>query len=190
MNQVAAILNHVVLYRYSLILALSAAAGICFFMASCSYERIPSHRAALVAFAAVVFSIPLSRLVYWYGRADSFPSFVLAVTTPSTKAFALTGAFAGCALSALLFSRNQERAKILDSMSLAGCWAISLGRLGCFFTATDRGQIMSQLTGLPWAYPVLNVSGQMEYRFATFLFQSASAGLLGLFLTALFFRKK
>ena len=190
MNQVAAILNHVVLYRYSLILALSAAAGICFFMASCSYERIPSHRAALVAFAAVVFSIPLSRLVYWYGRADSFPSFVLAVTTPSTKAFALAGAFAGCALSALLFSRNQERAKILDSISLAGCWAISLGRLGCFFTATDRGQIMSQLTGLPWAYPVLNVSGQMEYRFATFLFQSASAGLLGLFLTALFFRKK
>ena len=190
MNQVAAILNNVVLYRYSLILALAAGAGICFFMACCSFARIPSHRAALAALTAVLISLPLSRLVYWYGRADSFSSFFQALTTGSTKSFALAGVFAGCVLAALLVGERGKRGILLDCMSVAGCWAIALGRLGCFFTAMDRGQIMTRLTALPWAYPVANASGQLEYRFAAFLFQAAVAAVLGLFLTVLFSRKQ
>jgi len=49
---------------------------------------------------------------------------------------------------------------------------------------------MAHRTSLPWAYPVVTVSGQLEYRFATFLFQSAVAASLGIFLTVVFFRKK
>ncbi len=190
MNQIAAILNHIVLYRYSLILALAAGAGICFFMAFSSHARISSHRAAAAAFTAILFSLPLSRLIYWYGRADSFSSLYQALTVSSTKSFALTGAFLGCLLSALLFGKQGKRAVMLDCMSVSGCWAISLGRLGCFFSPMDRGQIMTHLTSLPWAYPVTNASGQLEYRFATFLFQAAVAALLGIVLTILFFRKK
>lgn len=190
MNQVAAILNNVVLYRYSLILALADGAGICFFMACCSFARIRSHRAALAALTAVLFSLPLSRLVYWYGRADSFSSLFQALTTASTKSFALAGVFAGCSAAALLVAERGKKGTMLDCMSIAGCWAIALGRLGCFFTATDRGQIMGRLTALPWAYPVANASGQLEYRFATFLFQAAVAAALGLFLTVLFSRRK
>ena len=86
MNQIAAILNHIVLYRYSLILALAAGAGICFFMAFSSHARISSHRAAAAAFAAILFSLPLSRLIYWYGRADSFSSLYQALLHPPQKA--------------------------------------------------------------------------------------------------------
>lgn len=190
MNQIAAILNSVVLYRYSLVLALAGAAGVCFFMACCSHANIPSLRAAATVLTAVVLSLPLSRLVYWYGRPDSFASLSQALTTPATEAFALAGAMAGCILAVLLLSEWERRREMLDCLSVAGCWAISLGRLGAFFTSTDRGQVMVQLTGLPWAYPVANASGQLEYRFATFLSQAAVTAVLALVLTLVFFRKK
>ena len=187
MNSVAAILNSLVLYRYSLILALAGAAGICFFMACCSHAQIPVFQASMAAFLAVALSLPLARLFYWYGRPDRFPSLFQAITSPDTEAFALSGAMAGCILAAFLSGRQK---KMLDCMCIAGCGAIALGRLGCFFTKTDRGQIMVRLTSFPWAYPVTNVSGQLEYRFATFAFQAAVAAALGIFLAVLFFRKK
>lgn len=190
MYPIAAILDHIVLYRYSLILALSACAGICFFMACCRHCKIPVNRAAGTALMAVALSLFLSRLVYWYSRPDTFTSLLHAFIAPGTKYFALSGSFAGCGLSVLLFSGKGRRLKMLDCMCIAGCWAIALGRLGCFFTATDRGQIMVQLTGLPWAWPVANASGQLEYRFATFLFQSGTAAILGLLLTLQFRKKK
>ena len=190
MYPIAAIFDHIVLYRYSIILALSACAGICIFMACCSYCKIPVNRAAGTALGAVILALLLSRLVYWYSRPDTFTSLLQAFVTPGTKSFALSGAFAGCGFSVLLFAGKGRRIKMLDCMCIAGCWAIALGRLGCFFTATDRGQIMMQLTGLPWAWPVANASGQLEYRFATFLFQSGVAAVLGLLLMLLFRKKK
>lgn len=190
MSPVAAILDSVVLYRYSLVLALSCGAGICFFLACCSYAQISAFRAAAVALTAVMLSLPLARLVYWYGRPDSFASLSLALSSPSTESFALAGVLLGCTLAALLVGSRKDRKKLLDCMSIAGCLAMALGRLGCFFTSTNRGQIMIHLTGLPWAYPVANASGQPEYRFATFLFQAAVAAVLGIFLAVLFLRKK
>ncbi len=190
MNQVAAILDNVVLYRYSLILALAAGAGICFFMACCSHVRIPSTRASWAVLAALLLSLPLSRLVYWYGRADSFSTLEQALTASSSKSFALAGVFAACAIAALLLGGRGNRLRMMDCMCVAGSWAIALGRLGSFFTATDRGQIMTQLTSLPWAYPIANASGYLEYRFATFLFQAASVAVLGLLLTLLLSRKR
>ncbi len=190
MNPVAAILDFCVLYRYSLILSFSAGASICFFMACCSYIRIPSHRAAAAALTAVLLSLPLSRLAYWYGRPDSFSSLSQALTAPYTEALALTGVMTGAVLSALIMSGNGNRKKMLDCMSIAGCAGLFLGRLGCFFTEKDRGQIMAHFTTLPWAYPVANTSGHLEYRFATFLFQAAAAAVLGAILALIFFRKK
>ena len=102
MNPIAAILDSIVLYRYSLILALAAAAGVCCFMACCSYAQLPSFRACITVFLAVVLSLPLARLFYWYGRPNGFSSLRQAVTAPNTEAFALAGAMAGCTLAALL----------------------------------------------------------------------------------------
>lgn len=189
MHSVAAIFDSLVLYRYSLILALAAGTGICFFLACCTYVQIPSRRASACALAAVLLSLPLSRLIYWYERPNGFSSFLGALTS-STEAFALAGVFAGCSLAVLAFGGTGNRKKMLDCMCVAGCAGLALGRLGCFFTTMDRGQILVRLTELPWAYPVVNTSGQPEYRFATFLFQAGYAALLGIFLAVMFFRKK
>lgn len=190
MQPVAAILGSLVIYRYSLVLALSGAAGVCFFLGCCHCRKVPTVTAAAAALTAVMLSLPLSRLVYWYGRPDSFSCFSQALTASNTEALALSGAFGGCILSAFFIGRRGCRQTILDCMCVSGCGAISLGRLGCFFTEANRGQIMTRLTGLPWAWPVANASGHPEYRFATFLFQAVLAALLGIFLTAVFFSRK
>lgn len=190
MNPVAAILDSIVLYRFSLILALACAAGICFFLACCTHVQIPLQKSSAAAFMAVVVSLPLARLVYWYGRPDSFSSFFQVLTSSATERFALAGVMGGCFLAAVTIGGQEYRKQFLDSMAIAGSFAMALGRLSSFFTDTDRGQVMTQLTGLPWAYPVANISGQLEYRFATFLFQAAVAAVLGIFLAVIFFQKK
>lgn len=189
MNQIALITESTTLYWYSMILALSAAAGVCLFMACCSHAGISSGWASVTALAAVALSLVLSRLIYWYCRPDCYRTLWQALTDPSSGKRALAGAFAGCALAALLLGRlSGGLPRLLDCMSVAGCCAISLGRLGAFFTAADRGRILTEMTWLPWACPVLNAtSGELEYRLATFLFQSAAALGLLIALTILFF---
>lgn len=190
MNPVSAIFDSLVLYRYPLILALAAAAGVCVFMACCSHTQISIRCASSTALLAVLGSLVFSRLIYWYGRPDSFSSPALALTSSSAEAHALAGAFAGCILAVLCGASRADRIKMLDSLPVAGCVSIALGRLAFFFTDADRGQIMTRLTSLPWAYPVANASGQPEYRFATFLFQAAAAAVLGIILAVIFFRRK
>lgn len=190
MNQVALFLNHTTIYGYSVVLALAAAAGVCFFLACCQGADIPPAVAARTAAAAVAASLVLARLVYWHCRPDSFASLREALTTPASGSLALAGAFFGCALAALTGGLTRVP-KLLDCMSVAGCGAIALGRLGSFFSSSDRGQILTDMTGLPWAYPVVNAaSGQPEYRLAVFLFQAVVAGGLFLVLAVLFFSRR
>lgn len=192
MNQVALILEDTTIYWYSIILALSVLAGVCFFLACCLFVQIRPVYAAAAAFLCVGLSLVFSRLLYWNCRADSFTYLLEALTASSTGSFALAGAFAGCGLTALLLGKfSGGLQKLLDCMSVAGCGAIALGRLGNFFTSSDRGQILTEMTHLPWAYPVLNAaSGMPEYRFATFLFQAILAGALFLVLASLFFSRR
>jgi len=189
MNQIAFILEHTTIYWHSIILALAVLAGICFFMACCHHIKIPTVWSSAAALVSVVLSLLLARFLYWYSRPDGFNSLMQAMTTSASGNYALTGVFFGCALTALLIGkRTGSIPALFDCMSVAGCGAIALGRLGSFFTASDRGQIMTEMTYLPWAYPVLNpASGMPDYRFATFLFQSVIAGLLFLVLCWLFF---
>ena len=83
MNQVAFILDNTTLYWYSIVLALAVTAGICFFMACCSHSGVRLPWAAASVLLAVFLSLVLSRLVFWYCRADSFRSLGQALTTPS-----------------------------------------------------------------------------------------------------------
>lgn len=192
MNSIAFILADTTVYWYSIILALSLLTGICIFMACCRYMDIrPLHAAATVVLS-VVLSLFLSRLVYWYCRPNSFTGWAQAMTVPASGKMALAGVFAGCGLTVLILHKLfGQTAKLLDCMSVAGCAAIALGRLGNFFTTADRGQIMVEMISMPWAYPVLNAtSGELEYRLATFMLQAMIAGILFAVLAVLFFLPK
>lgn len=189
MNQIAFVFENSTVYWYSLVLAFAVVAGICFFLGCCQHAHISTLQASATVLLSLLLSLVLSRLLYWYSRADSFQNLFQALTTPASGALALTGAFLGCQIAAVLTGHSfRNTHTVLDCMSIAGCAAISLGRLGNFFTSSDRGKILTEMTSLPWAYPVTNVaSGVAEYRLATFLFQSILAAVLFLVLAYLFF---
>ena len=181
MDRIAFIYGEQFLYWGSIVLALATAAAVCLFLAL-YIGKSGNGTAAVVALPfAIVFSLLLGRYQHWYCRADSYDSFYAAMTSLLTGGYALMGAFAGCALTAALlrlFRLSRNLPEMLDCMAIAGGLGIALGRLSCFFNASDRGQIIA-ITELPWAYPVVNaVSGQLEYRLATFVIQAMITGVI------------
>lgn len=193
MNQIAFLYGDTLVYWNSIVLALAVLTGLLFFLAVWLRSAEPMTGAILACPLAIFLSLLLGRLMHWYFRADSYDSLKAAMTAFSGTGYALIGAFAGCLLTAALLRllravRNLPL--LLDCMSIGGCSAIAVGRLSCFFTSEDRGEILSGVTGLPWVAPVVNeTSGLLEYRFATFFFQAVIAGYIFLALFVLF-RKK
>lgn len=184
MDKIAVWVGSNCIYWSSIVTTLAALTAACFFL-SLYIKKETAYGAGFLAVpVSMVLSVLFARLIHWYCRADSYAGFTAAMTDLPTGDFALLGVFAGCALTAALLRlvrlhRNLPR--MLDCMSVAGAAGIALGRLASFFNANDRGTIMDKLKFLPFAYPVTNsVSGAVEYRFATFLFQAAVA--LGIFL--------
>ena len=179
MDKIAFISGTTVIYWQSVVLTLAAATAICFFLAF----YIGKCGNAVAGFAAVpvalVLSIVLARFFHWYCRADSYTNFTAAMTDYSSGDYALMGVFLGCFLTAVLlrFLRlDRSLGEMLDCMSIAGCAGIAVGRLASFFNASDRGNVLENLTSLPFAYPVTNaVSGATEYRLATFVIQALVA---------------
>jgi hypothetical protein len=69
-------------------------------------------------------------------------------------------------------------------MALAGSAGIAVGRMGGFFTSSDRGSILADSWGLPYAWPVINsVTGASENRMAIFLLQAMFCGGIFVILT-------
>lgn len=182
MERIALICGETVYYWSSILLTLGAAVAICFFLALYLHHGGNAVAGFAVVPVALVLSLVLARLVHWYCRFDSYDSFRAAMTDYTSGGYALIGVFAGCLLAALLMrglflTRNLPQ--MLDCMAIAGCAGIAVGRLASFFGSSDRGQVMTVLTGLPFAWPVTNsVSGTEEYRLATFLFQALAALVL------------
>jgi len=189
MDKLAWISGESFIYWNSIVYTLAAATAIAFFLAF----YIGKCGNAVAGFAAVPLSIVLSlvaaRFFHWYCRADSYESFITAMTDYTSGGYALMGVFLGCFLAAailrLLFL-HRSLPGMLDCMAISGCAGIAVGRLASFFNSSDRGQIMENIKSLPFVYPVTNaVSGALEYRLATFMLQSLVAlllfGGLGLF---------
>ena len=195
MDRIAFIFGEVFLYWSSIIMTLAAVVAVCVFLALYLRKSGNGTAAAAALPIAIVLSLLLGRYQHWYCRADSYESLYAAMTSLFTGGYALMGAFAGCALTAVLLrvtKVSQNLPEMLDCMAIAGGAGITLGRLACFFSAADRGQIVNS-TGLPWAYPVVNaVSGALEYRLATFVIQAMVTGaiFLGVLIFYLWGQKK
>lgn len=182
MNAIAILYGDTLIYWHGIVLALGCAVGILFFLSAWTREKEAITGAALACPLVIFLSLFLGRLLHWYFLPDSYEGLAVALLNFSSGGFALMGAFAGCLLTGILLrltGRVKNLPRLLDCMSIGGCGAMALGRLGCFFTSEDRGQILSGVTSLPLVYPVVNpTSGALEYRLAVFLFQSVIAGIL------------
>ena len=189
MDRIAFIIGESFIFWSPIILALAALTAACLFIGfhlSRSCNGIGTFMAVPLAF---VFSMVLSRLIHWYCRTDSYQSFETAMTDYSSGGYALLGVVIGCILAASvlrLIRVTKDLPQMLDCMTLAGAAGICIGRCSSFFNSSDRGDILEGVTTLPMVYPVTNsVTGGVEYRFATFVLQSAVAG--GIFVILLLF---
>lgn len=190
MEQIAFVYEQTLIYWSSIIIALSVGAGVCLFWSFQMAHDEGSASTALAIPLAVALSLLLGRLVHWSCRPECYANLYHAMTDYSSGEYALCGAFFGCLLTAVLLRLTglcKNLPRMLDHMSLAGCAAIALGRLAPLFNAADRGQLLPQNLGFPLGYSVYNtVTGQTEWRLATFALQSIAAGALFVLLLALF----
>ena len=166
MNRIAFMVADLSVYWNSVILTLAAVGAVWVFLGLYLKAEGDALAGVLATPVVLALSLVLGRLIHWYCQSDSYESLQAAMLDVSFGSFALMGAFAGCALTALLLrlvriSRNLPR--MLDCMSIGGAGGMAVGRLASFYDTSARGPLTG-LTELPLAYPVTNaVSGLEEY---------------------------
>ena len=198
MEKIAFISGGTFVYWSSIILALSAVVAITMYAALYLAKGGKVAALSISIPLSLLLSIVLSRLIHWYCREDAYKSMKAAMTDYSWGGYALMGAFAACILVACvlrLVRLHRNLPQMLDCMALGGGAGIAVGRLASLFNASDRGMVLPDSVGLPFAFPVTNaVSGAVENRLATFMLQSIFAAaiviLLLLYMGVCALRKK
>lgn len=189
MEQVAYIIGETFLYWSSVILVFAAVCAIGIFLWLYLRRKGNGPAAVFLVPLAAALSLICARFMDWYCRSDSYESLKAAMTDFSGGDFALMGVFAGCVLAACLLRLLRivrDLPETLDCMSIAAAAGIGVGRLASLFNDSDRGMILEGIRSLPLVYPVTNsVSGETEYRLATFMLQAIAAG--GIFVILLAF---
>ena len=182
MEQIAWIIGPVHIYWSAVIRMLASAAAICLFLALYLRREDRAAGAAVCVPTAVIMAMLFSRVAHWYFLPDGYDNLKAALNLFQPGGFALMGAFAGCFTAALILRLLQivkDLPDLLDCMCIGGSLGIAAGRLAGWFNGTDRGMIVAESIGLPWACTVINpVSGAEEYRLATFLIQAMAAAVI------------
>ena len=182
MEKVAFINGGTFIYWSSIVLTFAVIAATMLFAGIYLWKSKNGMALSLTIPVALLLSVVISRWVHWYCLTDSYDSMNAALTDYTWGGYALMGAFVGCLLTACimrLLHISNNLPEMLDCMSIAGGVGIAVGRLASLFNASDRGQIVAESWGLPFAYPVTNaVSGAAENRLATFMLQSLSTAAI------------
>ncbi len=180
MEKIAFISGGTFFYWSSIILALAVATAIAFYMAFYLARGGSATGMSVAIPIALVLSVVLGRAAHWYSRADAYAGFAAAMEPFSPGGYALLGAFGGCLITACLLRLTKlirNLPAMLDAMAFGGGAGIAVGRLASLFNASDRGIVVADTVGFPFAYPVVNaVSGVAENRLATFMIQSMLTG--------------
>jgi prolipoprotein diacylglyceryltransferase len=189
MEQVAYIVGETFLYWSSIILTLAAVCAMGIFLWLYLRKKGNGVAAAFLVPASAALSLVCARFMDWYCRSDSYESFYQAMSDYTGGDFALMGVFGGCLLAAGLLRRARivrDLPEVYDCMAIAGVAGIGVGRLASLFNDSNRGVVIEGIRSLPLVYPVTNsVSGELEYRLATFMLQAIAAA--GIFTVLLIF---
>ena len=192
MEKIAFISGGTYIYWSSIILALAVLSAICFFTALYLKKGGSGLTLCVIVPISAVVSLLLSRLIHWYCRADAYESLQAALPDHSWGGYALMGVFFACILTACvlwLLRIEKNLPRLLDCLALAGGAGIAVGRFASVFNTSDRGLILPDSVGFPFASAVANaVSGVVENRLATFMLQSMVTALIVVVLAVYMFR--
>lgn len=176
MERIAFIIGENFIYWSPVILTFGAVAAAIMFVSLYAGATGKAFGACLILPLATALAIVLGRLVHWYCQTDVYASFTAAMIDYGFGSYAMAGVMAGCVLAACalrLVGAVKDLPRTLDCMAVAGCLGMGVGRLSFLFNGFDRGMVVHSIKSLPLVYPVTNaVSGEPEYRLATFMLQS------------------
>ncbi len=172
-----------------IILCMGVAAAVFLLLALRLADRQPVFPALLLIPAAGAASLYAGRALHWYCCPESYGSFRAAVGDLAAGGLSLIGVIAGTLAVCLLFRAVRlirDLPALLDELAAAGSLGIAAGRMCELFGDGDRGKMIfsrAALHRLPFAAAAVNpVSGEAEWRFASFCFQSMAAGAIFLLL--------
>lgn len=182
MEQIALIAGEYVIYWKNLMLAAAAVCAVVCFMAFYVRDRQTLMSALIGVPLTLVLSLYSARAIHWYCHPSNYPGLGAALLDLSAGDFALIGVFFGAVVAVCLlklFRLAPDAGTLLESMSMAGACGIGIGRLASLFDTSCRGLILKDGSLYPLSFPMVDrVSGETEYRLATFLLQSGVAWLL------------
>ena len=192
MHKIAFIIGDQFVYWTPIMIAVGVLAAVCMFLALHIFAGGKTAGAFAAAPLAIAFSLLLGRLVYWFCAPEQYGSLRKALTTFSVDGYALTGIVVGC-VSAACFVRLLGLSKnlpvMLDTMSLAGLFGISVGKLNHFFNQGCRADSellrSSSLEKIPFD-PFNPASTNTSIWQATFLLQAIVYAVLFVLLVAFF----
>ena len=180
MDKIAFIYDELFIYWSTIILTIAAISAIATYAAVYVMKGGSIFSLSLSILLSLSLGMILARLMHWYCQADAYAGFSAAMTDYSQGGFGLMGIFFGCLLSVgilRLLGVCRDWPVMLDAMSIGGGLGIAVGRLASLFNASDRGAVVPDSWGLPFASPVVNVvSGMQENRLATFMIQAVLVG--------------
>ena len=173
MNGIAIYSGSTVIYWSGVVIALGVAA--CFALSYSLYTSyVGSGKALWVLLPlAVLFSVPLCRIIHWYCHAEQYAGLWGALTDYSGGGYCLPGALLGTFLAALLVGRlgfTDNVPRMMDAVAPGAALAVAFIRLSAVFNNSCRGKIAvkaAALQHLPLASPIY-INGAPDYRFATF----------------------
>jgi len=185
MSKIAFLYGDVAIYWSSIVLLLAVVCAVLAALAVRLLQNKPIAPVAVLIPLALTLSLLCARLIHWYCRADQYDSLVAALTDFTGGGYSMLGVFAGCLAAALILRVmhvTDDLPSLLDCLAPAACLGISVGRLSVLFNTDGRGKIMVENEAyrrLPIGAPMENViSGEIQWRFATFCFQSIIAAAI------------
>lgn len=174
MNSIAIYYENTIIYWNSIIIVAGIIAG--FFISLAFYKG--SNRLCFPLFIyfplACICSIYLSKILHWYCHIEQYESFSSAINNLTSPGYLLPGVVIATWLCAILLTpilRNHSRFSILDPIAPGLAFIIAIIKFSDIFSETCLGKVVITnplFHGLPFSKAILDDSGNIEYRFATF----------------------
>ena len=174
MSPIAIFYEGTIIYWSSIVIAAGILAGFALSLSLFVAKNKYAYTFCLFFPVALVLSIYLSRIIHWYCNTEQYDGFDSAVTNLQKGSFLVPGILISVWLVAMIMHilfLVKSRYTILDPLAPGLAFIIAVIRFSSIFSDACRGKATisnKAFQHLPFAIKMLDPSGEIQYRFATF----------------------
>lgn len=176
MEPIAVYYGNIIIYWRSILVVLGVLTGTMITLALYYGRKRPKYIMALYFPFALLLALIFGRVFHWYCYMEQYESFGAAMTSFARGDFLLPGVLLAVWLVAFAlapFTPGKTRYELLDAITPGLAFVLALIRLSDAYTDACRGKMLvtgEKLQCLPFATAMVDPAGNVEYRFAAFMF--------------------